>query len=372
MTADFRIVNFNYVNQPSVDIQPTSENVNYPASNLASEFRSKVWRSSGYFVITASNNKINFKESIGGPELTATLTVGNYSVSTLALELKTQLENIGAKTYTVSQSASTGKWTIATTGDFEIYFSTGTNAGTSCRDVIGFGTNDFTGSSSYTGPKTAIHTEEAIVFDLQSSEEIDSFAMFFDPKTGVKLSDSAQVYFQANATNLWTSPAVSILLTRDDNWDTYSLFLATAIEYRYFRVKIVDPENYNLYVELGTIVLGKYELLNRCADNGFELIIDDGTKTFTNEYGNTYVDTYPFIKEINFNFNLLTYDQQKVLENTYRFVGTSSPILVALDTQEELFDKDHFLVYGRFQDKLNFKHLVKSYFSSGIKIRESL
>lgn len=374
MSATFRIVDYNYVSQENVTISASSSNSNFPVSNVAHEFRSKVWRSTGYFVITSSNNKVNFVETNLGPELTATIPVGSYSLSALIAAIKAALEaaSVNARTYTVSKSAVTGKWTIAGQTYLELLFSTGTDAATSIRSAIGFGSNDFTGATTYTGPVAALHTEEGVVIDLNTAEEIDTVAIMFDSLAGVKLSDSALIYVQASATNAWTTPGYSQAVTIDNTYSCITLFLDTPQEYRFWRIKIVDPQNAYGYVELGTIVLGKYLSLARCPDNGFDLTWDDASKLSVNDYGNTYVDEYPQVKEMIFNFNILTYDQQKILQEAFRRLGNKKPIFVALDPSETLFDKDHFWIYGRMTDKLISKHIVTSYFQTGIKIRESM
>jgi len=217
MSVEFRIIDDILTQRSETDITASSTDASFPLSNLKKEQRSAVWRTTGNYVITSSNNKLNFKESGGGPELTATLTAATYTAATLATEIKTQMEAVnGADTITVSRSAATGKWTIATSGAFlSILFSTGTDAATSCRDVIGFGTNDYTGATTYTGPTVSLHTEEWVRFDFQTPTDVDSCVLVFDKLEGSKLSTSAVVKVQGNATDTWASPSVNVTLTFD-------------------------------------------------------------------------------------------------------------------------------------------------------------
>lgn len=372
MSAFLRILDFNYPFKSNVEITGSSENPDFPATNIGHEFRAKVWRSSGYFLIDATNNKINFVETNLGPELTATITVGGYSTAALITEIKTQMEaaSVNARTYTISQSAASGKWTITGSTFLSLLFSTGTNAATSIRDVIGMGTNDFTGATTYTGPITAIHTEERVTIDIQTAEEIDTLAIIFDPRAGIKLSESAVVTLQGNASADWTAPLYSQVLTVDNTWSVISLYLATAQELRFWSIKIVDPQNSNLYVELGTVMLGKARDIGRCPDNGFELKIIDQSKEDKNSYGNTYADIYPFTKSLNLAFNVLDYDVKKSIEECFKTVGIRTPILVMIDPTEQLFDKDDLLIYGKFDKDVSFKHVIRNYFSSGLAIKE--
>jgi hypothetical protein len=102
------------------------------------------------YQIDQTNNKIDIAE--GGPQLTATLTSGIYTPTDLATEIKTQLDVAGAKTYTVTFSRTTRKFTIAAdSGTYSILISTGTNALTSPYDLLGFtGAADLTGVITYT------------------------------------------------------------------------------------------------------------------------------------------------------------------------------------------------------------------------------
>lgn len=66
-----------------------------------------------YIVIDSTNNKLQFQET-AGTTLTATLTAGSYTPSALATEVQTQMNTTGGTpAYTVSYSAVTRKFTIA-------------------------------------------------------------------------------------------------------------------------------------------------------------------------------------------------------------------------------------------------------------------
>ena len=107
------------------------------------------------FEITTSNNKFDIDEGSG--ELTATLEIGIYTPEQMADELKLQLDAAGTKTYTVSFSRTTRKFTIACdSGTFEVLIDTGTNASASPYDLLGFtGTSDLTGAGTYTSDSAA-------------------------------------------------------------------------------------------------------------------------------------------------------------------------------------------------------------------------
>lgn len=368
-----RLVDFNYAFQDATTLSSSSADTEFPLSNLKRAIRSRVLRTTGNYVITSgSNDKMNF--NVGGSELTATVSAGTYTATTLAAAIVTALNAASAGTYTAARSSATGKWTITkSAGTFELLTNTGTNVATSIWSTIGFSTaSDNTGALTYTGASIALHTEEWVVLDLSSSEEVDSFAMFFDPISGPKLSNAATLRLQANATNTWASPAVDVALSIDNDFDVVSHFFSSSQTYRYWRVKIVDPANANLYVELGKIVLGKGTQLTYMPANAFEHQVMDQSKTQENDYGHRYTDIYPPRKSFSIEYQALPYTDVKTLEQAYRRNGKTTPVLLAMDPTAEFYDKDHFLLYCFFDSDLGQKHVINGNFSQGFKFLEAM
>jgi len=100
------------------------------------------------FDVTATNKHIDFKEN--GDELTATLDLGSYTSTALCTEIKKQLEEAGAFTYTITYSTSTHKFTIAASSTFSLLWNTGTHKATDISDLCGYSdAADDTGSASY-------------------------------------------------------------------------------------------------------------------------------------------------------------------------------------------------------------------------------
>ena len=104
--------------------------------------------------IDATNNKIDFTEA--GTAFVATISNGTYTLSTLATEIKTQMEAVGAYTYTVTVSA-VDKMTIAGSSAFALLPTTGANATVSLLPTLGFSSDDdeadsdWTAATSHTG-----------------------------------------------------------------------------------------------------------------------------------------------------------------------------------------------------------------------------
>jgi len=104
--------------------------------------------------IDATNNKLDFNE--GGSELTATLSTGTFTLTTLAAEIKTQMDSAGALTYTVVVSKD-DKITISSTDAFSLLPTDGSNSNVSILPTIGFspkpgfGDNDFSNRTPQEG-----------------------------------------------------------------------------------------------------------------------------------------------------------------------------------------------------------------------------
>jgi hypothetical protein len=328
-----------------------------------------MWRSSGTFIIDATNNKIDFKE--GGPELHATIASGTYIALTLAAQIKTQLQTAGAQTYTVTWSTTTGLWTILSSGSsFSLMNNTGVNQATAALKIVcGFANSDRTGALTYTGSNIAIHTEESVVFDLQTTEDINSAILLWSKEDGIRLSSAAVVKIQANATNTWASPAVNTTLTIDDVYNTATNFYSTNQSYRYWRVLIIDPTNANLFVDLGVVILGLSESIST-ADNGFKYNISDNNKITETDFGNQYVDEYPQTANLSLNFALLDYADIATIETAYKTNGTKKPVFIAMDETGAVYSKNHFSIYGKMKSNLDIGHINYDMFNTTLEIRE--
>jgi hypothetical protein len=103
-------------------------------------------------IIDGSNKYIDFKEAALGSPVTATLSEGAYTPSSLATAVKTAMELAGAETYTVSFNELTRKFTVAHGGaHLDLLFASGSNAYASASLPLGFDVEDQSGFTSYTG-----------------------------------------------------------------------------------------------------------------------------------------------------------------------------------------------------------------------------
>lgn len=373
MAIQLRIFDFNYPLEDAVSVTATSELSTFEASNLQDPIRSNTWRSGGWYVIeTGVNDSLDFDEGSG--ELTATLQPGGYSRAELLTEIKTRMDNVGSDTYTVSFIESTGKFRIASDGaTLSLLTSSGTNTATAAWADIGFSTGaDYTSSVTYDGAYVALHTVERVIVDLGTTEAIDSFGLLFDVIQGNILTEQAVVKLKASATaNFDVSTPVDVTLTIDEEPEIATHFFSSDQSYRYWAVEIVDPQNPNLFIEIGNIALAKATQLTQGPEIGFKYSLTDRSNVEATPYGHEYVDVLPQLSGFSFSFAVMLYSDIETLMSIYRRTGTTKTVAIAFDPTEDLFDKDKFFLWGKFRGNFAPDHEVRDLFDYDLSFEET-
>jgi hypothetical protein len=238
----------------------SSQDPQFPAVCSQDDDTTLPWRSrngvgsgNGLFVVDATNKYIDFNE--GGAELTATITPGSYNGTTLAAEIKIQLDAIGG-TYTVVYSETLGTFTIArAAGNFAFLWLSGTNTANNAAGLIGFSkAADDTGAATYTSDYARFNTSEYVDLDILSATAWDFISL-----RNHNLQNTAVITLYGADDSAFTTNLTTDVLTF--NADNLTAFLGTARTKRYARLKIVDPSNPSGYISIGSIVLGKYRHL---------------------------------------------------------------------------------------------------------------
>ena len=200
---------------------------------------------------TAISQSIYFDDIQINKIITATITPATYNAQTLCTEIKTQMDAAGG-TYIVSYDELTGKFTISSSDDFAILWLYGANTANNAAGLLGYNkTSDDTEATSYTGDYITIHTSENLICDFGSALEYDFIGLLNHNLTAgatitIKGADDAAI----------TTNVVSDTITYNGN-DVFE-FLAAARTKRYCQVLIADPTNPSCYVQIGTIIVGKY------------------------------------------------------------------------------------------------------------------
>lgn len=100
--------------------------------------------------VTQDNNLIDFKEGAGA-ELTAELSIGEYTFNDFLTEIARALNAEGALTYTVTANRATRVITIAASGAYTLLGSSGTHIGNDPFSLMGFAAADTSSSASHAG-----------------------------------------------------------------------------------------------------------------------------------------------------------------------------------------------------------------------------
>ncbi len=132
--------------------------------------------------VTVSNNSIDFNEGFG--EKKATLNIGEYTPTEYASEIARAMNAVAGitLTYSCTFNRSTRKLTLSADGTFSILIASGSRIGTGAYTLMGFGTVDLSGSSSYIGGS------------VSGSEYITQFVVQdYTPSTNYKNATDATV-----------------------------------------------------------------------------------------------------------------------------------------------------------------------------------
>ena len=338
MSCNF-ISKTNFVHKDVINLaSASSETTNFESDNLYnSQQRSMVWRSGGCYLLDSTNNVAIFRESTG-VDLTATVTEGKYTSHTaFASAVKAALEAAGGSTYTVEQDSATSKWKITSDGAggggiFELMWTNASSAG--LAGVMGYSTgSDDTGGLVYTADILRIHTEEWLEWDLGIASLPSLFAVFGDRNAPIELSPSATIELQGNFTDTWTTqvftktiPYNSDVLYHHDSTGFGSSYL------RYWRMRIVDSDNSNGYVQLGYAFLGNTITPSRGGiPFPFEHSQDDLTETITAVGGQVYGAARAKSDEFVMNWGNLKIADKELFDLHFENNGIHTPFVVSLD-----------------------------------------
>ena len=336
----------------------SSENSDFPASNLYDQkARSLTWRSAGYWEITSTNKTIIFRET-ADTDLTATIAEANYtSTATFLAAVKAAIETAGASTYTVAQDTTTKKIKITSDGSggggiFELMVS---DDDFTAADLMGFDdSDDLTGALTYTADQIRIHTSEWLKWDLGATSNPDVLVAIGKRSTGVNLTSSATITLQGSTTDDWTSPEYSQVIT----FDSRALIdLKTSTDeglhtsaLRYFRMKIINRDNPNGYVELSNIYLGEYYTPTTGKPQfPFKQSLADYSKVSRSDTGAAYATRNERADQYSVGWRFLTTTEKEALDEIYADVGTSKPFFVIMDSDTHFSsDIEYFTAYVRF------------------------
>ena len=356
----------------------SSEKTAFPSSNLYDrQQRSKVWRSDGYYVLDATNNVVIFRET-DGVDLTATVAEGSYDTAGLAAAVKTALDTAGASTYTVSQDSTTLKYVIASNGAggdgrLELNWS---DPLSTIADVLGFSvSSDDTGFLTYTADFINLHSEEWLLWDFGLPSLPESLFVFGDRNDTIKLAPTDTIELQASMTDNFTSAPYTATVPYDGR--TLQLFDVNGLgttPYRYWRLRLVSPENSNGYIQLGYVHLGSLLKPTRGRVTfGFGAGYDDFSNSVRALGGQVFSNLRAKTQTFQVSWEKLTKDDRDLFEDHFNNRGLSLPFIAVFDNGTVLSnDQPRFTRLVKYAETPSYQLVSPNNYTITMTLQEAL
>jgi hypothetical protein len=348
----------------------SSEKTNFEFANALTDFRTQVWKPTGFFDIDATNNKIYYDD---GSAQTSTITVGTYATAALlVIEIQTQLD-ADSSNFTVSYSSTTYKFTIARTTNYELTLSSTTNA---AWTTLGYTTGtDLTGSTSYAADTQRNHYPyEWVKYDGGGSADISFAALIGDLSETFQVSGSAVVTLEGNTVDSWTSPAASTTLTKTT--DGMFAFNDDSISnYRWSRLTIDDKVNpLGPEFNIGYLYMGPYTNLTSNIQVGFSAFKSDPSVLSYTDGGQFYVDVKTKVNSYNGLSIIRVGPADKLkIDQIYENVGLHKPFFLSIDPTVVISNNiGEFTKFVRFTSPPQFSHSKYNQFDVVFNVEEVL
>lgn len=296
----------------------------------------------GYWNITASENKLYFKDN-GAVSRTATITVGEYDGDSLAAEIETQMEAQTSDTFTVAYSTTTKKFTITdNTGTYELTCTSTTNA---IWSHIGFSTAaDKTGAAAYTSDNIRIHNYAAVVLESgdTSARTVTSVALI-----GLNVTSTYQVM----KLQRWTGSAWEDKgnFSYDYTTGMAIVFVSSSSSVKW-RILIRDWQNSAGYIQFGHIIPGYYEELSRGYEYGATNDIEDTSQHQFSKTGHVNVIVGYQTKVRAVEYDLMETDREKI-RSIYEVVGKRHPFVFVQDSDDAINTMSYCMFIAKFGDR---------------------
>lgn len=339
----------------------------FPFANMLDGGRFKVTRFSGTFEIDSTINKIYIND---GADKTASISTGQYTGSTLAAEIQTQLNSVSSN-WTCTYSTTTYKFTLArSSGTKTLRLSITTNA---IWDAIGYtGVSDQDASEA---DEQRAHLKDYIEIDLgTNANSIGFFGLTSASNRVFPFSESATIQLLASNLANWSSPARTVTLDRND-FGIYQFLDDDDSNYRYWRLEWVDRLNPNgADWDLSNIYLGTYTTIaNRNVGYGFTKNWKDPSAIIRAESGATYANIRQRYLELNsLSIAYMDSSDRKLLEQLFYDFGLHKPFWIALDPLEECTTIDELTRYCYFSQEPAFNHFLKNKYTMSFAVRDAL
>jgi len=307
----------------------SSEESSLPAENIQNLARTKKWRSdSGWNIVAGVNDKLDFDD--GGGEENATLDAGNYATAALmGAEVKAKIEDLTGDTITVTYSGGR-KFTIASDGGtFELLWSSGANAATSCGEDLGYDTSaDDDVGTSHEADAACRCSREWIGIDLAAAIQCKRCAI-----VSHNFSSAAVVKLYRHTADTLSAATLVGTLTYDADF----MVLEFDATYQYWWIHVDDIDNSDSYVEIGRAFLGTLTQPTKAASiYNYALIPVDDSPISVTPAGVVGKHVREQYHRVAFHFASVSESNRDTLLSIYRGIGAFSHFFFRPDPGQTL------------------------------------
>lgn len=365
--------NYNYADSDAT-ITVSSEHATYAAANASNVIRTKIWQPTGNFEITTSNNVIRY--DYGGGIEDVNVATGTYTAAELATAVQTALNSpLASSGWTCTYSTTTLKFTIAIAGGDTLYFNFTTNT---IWDTLGYTSGVETFTDSFVADEQRIHTSEWYKVDNGAAKQVNAVCVICPQTEIFGISTLGSVRFQGNNLDAWDAPSLDVELTVGER-GIFKFFDedVTDTEYRYHRIKFIDPQNPDGSEDLrvGFIYIGDIEHIDSSnVGQGFSKAQEDPSTVLESENGQRYYDTRPKYDTFSaMSLTNVTATDRVKIEQVFNDFGIHTPLFISFDPGQLVeTDPSVYTRYFYFDGKPNFTHLFLTYYAVSMSFRECL
>ena len=352
-SGNARFCNNNYFD--AATITASSALSDYPATNLVSTIRSRLWKPSGIFEISASNNKVYIDGS------TLTIPVATYTLATLITAFGI------ATSQTLSRNAL-GRFVITSGVSCILNLSTTTNA---IWDVLGYlGTSDLT-DTEFTADERRYSTGEWIKVDMGIAQRADFAALIAAANTAFS-APTAVIKLQGNNLDEWAAPPVDLTMEVSSE-GAFIATPSTTQPCRFWRIFIKDRMNNAISVavaHVGSAIV----LTDTNIAVGFSRQREDQSQKMFSEAGQLYVDRRPKVMSLSsMAVQFLKEDELVEIEQLFYDLGNNVPFFLCVDPTKAVSSSlSQMTHYVAVTSDFSLQHVLNSYYNLSFSLREVL
>jgi hypothetical protein len=206
-----------------------------------------------------------------------------------------------------------------------------------------------------------------IVLDFGGSVEIDSFMIVPHSSDGWGISN---LTLELNATNEWSSPAVTQSIALDQLFEVGKHEFSTVQTYRFARLVFDSTLS---YCEIANFFIGKrIELV----DNDFTYPLQYKQNTRRNEsinrFGQKFIDEINTQKKFSGSIETMTKDEFDQILEMLDFNSTTRPIFINVESTAMLNDMDRVNGMYYISSDPDTSYVVGNYWNIGLSFDEAL